>query len=111
MFDFNFQMISTNPFISKTDMETAMFSNYPADITVNTDTTLATAEVTWTPPTVMDNSGDLTVISNFNPNDVFSIGDTTVTYTAIDGSGNNISYSFTITVNGWYCLLRLFCQN
>ena len=82
-------------------MENAIFSNYPPDISVNTDSALATAVVSWTPPTVMDNSGDVTVTSNFQPGDMFSIGDTVVTYTANDGAGNSVTYNFTVTVNGW----------
>ena len=90
-----------------TDTEDATFSNYPSDISVNTDPSQATAVVSWVPPTVMDNSGDITVTSNYDPNDVFPIGGTVVTYGATDGSGNNVSYSFNITVNGQFILLLL----
>ena len=94
-----------------TDTEAATFTNYPSDISVNTDPSQATAVVSWVPPTVMDNSGDLTVTSNYDPNDVFPIGGTVVTYIATDGSGNNVSYSFTITVNGWLIVLHVVCTD
>ena len=69
---------------------------------MNTESGLDSAVVTWTEPTVTDNSGDYTVTSNYNPEDRFSVGTTRVTYYAWDASGNNVSFSFNVTVEGKY---------
>ncbi|XP_022088734.1 LOW QUALITY PROTEIN: uncharacterized protein LOC110978223 [Acanthaster planci] len=55
--------------------------------------------ISWTPPMVKDNSGDVTVSSNYNPGEEFANGTYTVTYTATDGSGNVGSCSFVIQIN------------
>ncbi|XP_072046364.1 uncharacterized protein [Amphiura filiformis] len=75
-----------------------MFSNTPGDITVDTESGLSTAVVTWTEPTVMDNSGDYTVTSTYNSGYRFPLGTTTVRYYAWDASGNNVTYAFNVTV-------------
>ena len=56
------------------------------------DTTL-----TWTPPTA-DDACNVTLVSNFMPGDVFLSGDTIVTYTATDASGNTATCSFQVVV-------------
>ena len=61
---------------------------------------MATAVVTWTLPTASDNSGVVTMTSSHNPGDTFSLGVTTVTYTAIDSSSNLMTYPFTVTIEG-----------
>ena len=69
-------------------------------MTQDTDDTKAFATITWTEPVVTDNSGLCTVTSTHNSGDTFSIGSTTVTYIAVDASGNQKTISFVITVNG-----------
>ena len=56
--------------------------------------------VSWTEPTVTDNSGSYTLTSTHSSGASFDIGNTTVTYTAIDKSGKEATYSFAITVTG-----------
>ena len=82
------------------DNEVSMFSNTPGDISVNNDAGQSFAVVTWTPPTVTDNSGSYTVTSSHSSGSSFSIGITTVTYSVVDAAGNIASYSFNITVVG-----------
>ncbi len=73
----------------------------PSNINANTDSGLATAVVSWTAPTASDYSGgSVTLTSTHNPGGTFSIGTTTVTYTATDPSGNEATASFTVTVTG-----------
>ena len=71
-----------------------------ADVTQNTDSGVSNAVVTWTEPTADDNSGDVTLTSSHSPGDIFAIGITSVTYTAVDSSSNTVTDTFTITVNG-----------
>ena len=70
------------------------------NIRVNTDPGLPSAIVTWDPVSVTDNSGSTTLTSNFQSGNAFPIGITNVVYTATDPSGNIITTSFTVTVEG-----------
>ena len=72
----------------------------PGGISHGTDPVSATAVVTWTPATASDNSGSQTLTSSHNPGDLFSIGDTLVTYTSVDPSGNKVIKTFTVTIQG-----------
>ena len=67
---------------------------------MNTASGQASAVVTWTEPTVTDNSGFYTLTSSHSFGSSFSIGITTVSYTVVDGAGNTVTYSFNITVTG-----------
>ncbi|MBK6930309.1 MAG: HYR domain-containing protein [Saprospirales bacterium] len=55
--------------------------------------------VAWTPPTATDNCALDTLIASALPGTVFATGTHTVTYTAIDASGNTASCAFVIAVN------------
>ncbi|MDP2039609.1 HYR domain-containing protein, partial [Algoriphagus sp.] len=82
------------------DTEDPIFSDCPSEeITVTNDPGVCGAAVTWTEPTATDNSGSVTLISNFEPGSVFPVGITEVVYTATDASGNKSTCSFTIKVN------------
>ena len=61
---------------------------------------IATGTVSWTAPTATDNSGTQTLTSTHNPGDSFPVGTTTVTYTSTDGSGNTVTCTFSVDVNG-----------
>ncbi|MFN0176335.1 MAG: HYR domain-containing protein [Saprospiraceae bacterium] len=56
-----------------------------------------TVTLGWTPPTMTDNCGPVTLTSNLSPG-IFPTGDTTVVYTATDASGNSVSCSFNVSV-------------
>ncbi|TMD75182.1 MAG: HYR domain-containing protein [Chloroflexi bacterium] len=79
-------------------------SNMPADLKVNA-TSPKGAVVTYTPPTVVDESGDSSTASvSCTPasGSTFAIGTTKVTCTASDSDDTNspVSGSFTVTVKG-----------
>ncbi len=74
----------------------------PANITVTTSTTSATA--TWTNPTATDNCSTATVVSAPTSGSNFALGVNTVTVSAVDGAGNKKSCTFTVTVNSNPCL-------
>jgi len=69
----------------------------PADITISTDNGVCEAEVFWDAPVLSDNCG-ASITSTAEPGDVFPLGTTTITYTAVDAAGNTVTCSFTITV-------------
>ncbi|TND07845.1 MAG: Hyalin [Bacteroidetes bacterium] len=72
----------------------------PSNITVNTDSGMCSAVVTYAPVTTIDNcSIDSTYLSaGLSSGSAFPVGTTTVSYTTIDASGNSVSCSFDITV-------------
>ena len=56
-----------------------------------------------------DNSGSVTLTSNYQSGGTFPIGDTNVVYTATDPSGNFETASFKLTVQGIFMyMLTLF---
>jgi gliding motility-associated-like protein len=71
----------------------------PSNIIVSNNLNVCNAVVTWAVPTVTDNCGVVNMTSTHNPGDVFPVGTTTVTYTAIDQYNNTSICSFTVTVN------------
>jgi hypothetical protein len=73
-------------------------TNCPANITV-TSTNGTTATATWTTPSVSDNCSGAMLTSNFASGSTFSVGTTTVMYTATDARGNQSNCTFTVTVN------------
>ena len=90
---------------SFTDAERPEIISVPSNITQNTDPSLNTGTVEWTPPMATDNSGEnVTLTSSHNPRDSFHIGTTTVTYTATDLYSNEATASFDVTVTGNMCL-------
>ena len=66
----------------------------------STDANLPTATVTWSEPTATDNSGQVTVSSNYGPGDSLPVGNTTVQYVATDSAGNNDTCSFEVIITG-----------
>lgn len=70
----------------------------PADPTVSVNAGSCGAVVSYPPPTVTDNCGVASVICNPPPGSTFLRGETTVTCTAIDSSGNTATCSFKVTV-------------
>ena len=72
----------------------------PANIAQHTDRSMPTATVNWDAPSVNDNSGSQEVTSTHKPGAELPIGETSVTYEAVDSSGNGATESFNITVTG-----------
>ncbi|SDD76237.1 Serine protease, subtilase family, partial [Algoriphagus faecimaris] len=73
-------------------------SNIPADTTVNNNPGACGAVVTWTEPNAADNCEIASLSADHTSGDLFSVGETTVTYTATDIHGNTETASFTINV-------------
>ncbi|MDQ3140797.1 MAG: HYR domain-containing protein [Bacteroidota bacterium] len=86
------------------DLESPSFLYCPPNITVNPNQNCK-AVVQWIAPTAVDNCSQPIVTKSHNPGDTFSVGTTTVTYTATDACGNRINHVFTITVPNTCCAL------
>ncbi|MBL7986084.1 MAG: HYR domain-containing protein, partial [Flavobacteriales bacterium] len=76
-----------------------VISNCPGDITVNAGAA-CTATATWTIPSAEDNCSGYSLVRTAGPapGSIFPLGNTTVTYTATDASGNTSFCSFAVTV-------------
>uniref|UniRef100_UPI00398EE43F sushi, von Willebrand factor type A, EGF and pentraxin domain-containing protein 1 n=1 Tax=Pristiophorus japonicus TaxID=55135 RepID=UPI00398EE43F len=73
----------------------------PEEVKIETLEHQKTANVTWLTPEANDNSGDevsLQVTPAVVPPHLFPIGEITITYTAVDKSGNKANCSFNIKV-------------
>ncbi len=79
-----------------TDVIVPVIFNCPANITVSTTATNATA--TWTAPTATDNCVTPVLTSTHVSGASFQVGLTTVTYTATDAKSNTATCSFTVKV-------------
>ncbi|XP_072051832.1 uncharacterized protein [Amphiura filiformis] len=83
------------------DVTPPVISNCPNDITQNVAAGVTQVPVTWTPPTAADNetpSNQITMVATHSPNDIFNLGQTTVTYIFGDLAGNERTCSFIVTV-------------
>jgi HYR domain/Secretion system C-terminal sorting domain/Domain of unknown function DUF11/CARDB len=79
------------------DVTRPVLTACPANINLTTTGTSAVA--TWTAPTATDNCpGAVTVTFTHNNGQAFTLGTTTVIYTARDAANNTTSCSFTVTV-------------
>ena len=73
----------------------------PKNKTMVTDSNLSTAVVTWSDVQVSDNSGqNLTVTCSTESGSQFGIGETEVICQAVDPSGNQAMWAFTVKING-----------
>jgi gliding motility-associated-like protein len=73
------------------------WTNCPVTITAKASAD-GTARVMWTPPQALDNCGIPSVTSTHKPNDLFTTGDTPVTYHATDAAGNSAPCTFIVRV-------------
>ena len=76
-----------------------VITGVPSDITQGNDAGSCNAVVTWTAPVVTDNCSGVVVTSTHASGDIFSVGTTTVTYSAVDVNGNTTTASFNVTVS------------
>tara|TARA_B100000508_G_scaffold118450_1_gene98519 strand:- start:29009 stop:33682 length:4674 start_codon:yes stop_codon:yes gene_type:complete len=74
--------------------------NLPSDISVSNDAGNCSAVVSWTAPTATDNCAGVSIsqIGGLASGSAFPVGITTVTYEALDGSGNTTTGSFDVIV-------------
>ncbi|MBN2777226.1 MAG: HYR domain-containing protein [Bacteroidales bacterium] len=98
--DVDGNVVTADQTVTVTDNEAPVISDCPADPTaVLASASACKANVSWTAPTATDAcSGLASFTSNHQPGALFSIGTTTVTYTATDFAGNVSTCSFDVTV-------------
>jgi gliding motility-associated-like protein len=84
--------------ITVNDTEAPVIADCPNNITMSNDAGNCGAFVTWTAPTATDNCS-VSLSSTHASGDFFTVGSTIVSYTAIDPSGNQVTCSFTVSVN------------
>jgi len=84
--------------ICLSDLEKPIILNCPSDIEITTLPGSCEAQVSWKPPNATDNCNIAGFTSSHEPGDSFPLGETMVTYTAIDQSGNSASCSFKVSV-------------
>ena len=78
-----------------------VINNSPNNITKYSESgnnTTCEQLVTWTAPTATDNCAVSSFTSNYSSGASFPVGNTTVTYTAVDNNGNVTTSSFVVTV-------------
>lgn len=91
--------------VNVTDDDAPVFSNVPANVTINVPSGSCSQVITWTPPTVFENCPGVVVTSNYMPGAVINavLGVSTqvikVIYTATDAAMNVKKDSFFITLN------------
>ena len=80
-------------------MTPPVITNCPGDFTQTVSYGETLSPVTWDEPTASDESGNASLSSDYRSGDSFDAGvSTTVTYTAVDNSGNEATCSFVITI-------------
>jgi hypothetical protein len=94
----NYTSRNLNVFLAAPSDEPPTISAAPADATVEA-TGPGGATFTFTQPTATDpEDGALTVACDHAPGSTFPLGQTTVTCSASDSAGHDVSVSFTVTV-------------
>ncbi|XP_072032242.1 hyalin-like isoform X2 [Amphiura filiformis] len=82
-----------------TERQPPAFVNFPSVRLANNSPGLGTGIVTWTEPTVSYSGNTApTVVTSHQSGDTFPIGETTVTYTAVDSYGLVTEQDFTVRI-------------
>ena len=88
-----------NPLITVAVDRVAPVVTCPDNLAFTVDFGAGGRSVTWTGPTVSDNSGSFTpVLNTHNPGQFFPTGQTAVTYIYQDAANNRNQCSFTVTI-------------
>ncbi|XP_077984041.1 sushi, von Willebrand factor type A, EGF and pentraxin domain-containing protein 1-like [Glandiceps talaboti] len=97
------------------DTEPPKLRNCPGDIVRTTDLHKATARISWNPPKATDNTGVEPTVTTFprkiKPPHWFQVGDTEVTYIAMDDEDLVSTCRFTVTVKDQEPPQVIFCPN
>ncbi|MDE0957996.1 MAG: HYR domain-containing protein, partial [Planctomycetota bacterium] len=89
---------STQSFnVTVADIENPQILTMPQSFSIGTQADSCTGIPTWTEPSVLD-CDSVTLVSTHDSGAALPLGDTVVTYTATDVTGNQTNMSFTVTV-------------
>ena len=80
------------------DTEDPLLAGMPSNMSQVNDLDSCGAIVTWPLPTFTDNCPEAVLTSTYSPGDYFQLGETTVSYTATDSTGNDTTATFTVTI-------------
>ncbi len=86
----------------RADVAPPVIADCPTDITTPTEAQQSSVAVVWTPPTATDNVGVAQSSSSHVPGDRFDYGQTVVSYSFSDATGNPALCTFTVSVIGKY---------
>ena len=90
-----------------------MFSNCPSNIVATADRGTTSTLVTWSHPTVTDNSGIIPNITHYGkqPGELFPAGEHNIRYWASDKTGNVGECKFKVFVQGNFglSLVEIIC--
>ncbi len=84
--------------VTVVDATPPAFFNCPTIVDVTAGPS-CNAAATWTEPLGIDNCVFVAVTKTHSPGQTFPLGDTEVTYTAMDGAGNSATCKFTVRVS------------
>lgn len=84
--------------VTVVDVIPPVFDNCPVDMSSSSDAGVCGAIANWPVVTATDNCAIASLTSTHNPGDLFPIGTTQVTYTAVDTYGNTTLCQFNITI-------------
>ena len=84
------------------DVSAPLFSKCPSNIVASADRDTTSTQVTWSHPTVTDNSGFIPNITQHGkqPGDTFPAGEHNIRYLASDKTGNVAECKFKVFVLG-----------
>ena len=83
--------------VTVADIENPQILTMPQSFSIGTQADSCTGIPTWTEPSVLD-CDSVTLVSTHDSGAALPLGDTVVTYTATDVTGNQTNMSFTVTV-------------
>ncbi len=84
--------------VTVADLEAPAITGMPTDVTLSADPGVCGALHQWVAPESTDNCQVQSFLGSHESGSLFPVGDTTVSYTAIDETGNLLTSAFTITV-------------
>lgn len=85
--------------ITVTDEQAPQIHDMPASVTQTADSGACGAIIEWAAPTTTDNCPSPSLFTSHPSGSFFSVGNTTVTYTATDINGLTVSSSFEISIS------------
>ncbi len=80
------------------DTEAPVLTGMPTNISLSNEPGVCGATALWSEPTALDNCANVSVSADIPSGSFFTVGTTTVTYTATDASGTQTPATFTVTV-------------